>query len=190
MKDIIGLAVLTSPLFLIVLWLPVALFVAVKLSRRPKNGAAKLVTGVSTFVLVFLLPFADEIAGRIYFNHLCSSEAGVKVYQTVELPAEYWDEQGNAKFYDGKNGNLRLSQDIFEWVSKKEEYPLHSEKTISEMKDKKTGMILNERILFTYWGGWIARNFMPHNTALSCNSDVEAYTKYVKQIFKPATLLR
>jgi len=190
MKDIIGLAVLTSPLFLVVPWLAVAVFVAVKAAQLPKIGVAKLAAGAVTFVLVFLLPFADEIAGRIYFNHLCSTEAGVKVYQAVELPAENWDEQGKPKFYDDKNGNLRLPQSGLEWISKTEEYPLHLEKDISEMREKSTGKILSERILFTFWGGWIARNFSPHNTGLSCNSDVEAYTNYVKKIFKPAASAR
>jgi hypothetical protein len=123
MKDIIGLAVLTSPLFLIVLWLPVAVFVAAKLSRRPKNGAAKLVMGVSTFVLVFFLPFADEIAGQIYFNHLCSSEAGAKVYQTVELPAEYWDEDGKPRFINARGIIDRgVLGGRFQWQQVREPY--------------------------------------------------------------------
>lgn len=142
-------------------------------------------------IILILIPTGDSIVGRIYFSYLCSTEAGVKVYQVVELPAEYWDEQGRPRFYDEKNGNLRLPLDSINWESKAEKYPLNLEKNISEIKEKSTGKVLNERVLFTYWGGWLARNFdLIHNTAISCNSDVNAYTNYVMQIFKPATSTR
>ncbi len=32
------------------------------------------------FLLVFVVPFADEVAGRIYLSHICDTEAGAKVY--------------------------------------------------------------------------------------------------------------
>lgn len=190
MGPFIGFLVLLGPLVFVVLWLPLCLWIARKVAKRFTGGGARWASGVAAFLVVFILPFADGIAGQIYFNHLCSTEAGVKVYQMVELPAEYWDGEGKPKFYDEKNGNLRLPPDSVKWVSRTEKYPLNLEKNISEMKEINTGKILNERVLFTYWGGWVARSFSPHNTATSCGSDVKAYTSYVMQIFKPATSTR
>ena len=203
MKDIMGLAVLTSPLFLVIPWLFVAILVAVKASQLPKIRIAKLAAGAATLILVFLLPFADDIAGRIYFNHMCSTEAGVTVYQTVELPAENWDAQGKPKFYDEKNGNsYPISGFDGGWDNyfKKNYYPdsqtyrvskifsieKHTYKLEDNMKIKKYA----EQVSFMYWGGWIVRNFSPHNTAASCGNSLEDSTNFQRQLFKPATSIR
>ncbi|MCK7498074.1 MAG: hypothetical protein MZW92_50730 [Comamonadaceae bacterium] len=85
-NELLGFAVLTGPLWLILLLLAATIWVASKVSRRFTPGRSRLVAGAGIALLVFLLPFADEIAGRIYFNYLCATQAGVKVYQTVELP--------------------------------------------------------------------------------------------------------
>ena len=100
MDQLLGFIALTSPLFLIVLWVPVCIALAVWVGRKFLRAGLplKIVVGTLLFLVLLILPFADEIAGRIYFNHLCETEAGIKVYQTIELPAEYWDEDGAPKF--------------------------------------------------------------------------------------------
>jgi hypothetical protein len=181
-----GLAVVVT----LFLYIRLAIWIAKKLSEKRASKQWKWGVLVCVTLVFVLIPTWDSILGQLYFNHLCSTEAGVKVYQMMELPAEYWDEAGKAKFYDEKNGNLRLPLNSIKWESRTEKYPLNLEKNVSEMKETHTGKILNERILFTYWGGWVARNFSPHNTAVSCGSDVSSYTNYVMQIFKPSTLIR
>ncbi len=192
MKDIIGLTVLTSPLFLVLPWLVVAVLVAVKVSQFPKMRVAKLAAGAGTLVLVFLLPFADEIAGRIYFNHLCSSEAGVKVFQTVEIPAENWDMQGKANFF---NANGYIDRKF--WAKNLDESGEHVEpyssffaidKDISPVKERVNKIILGEVTTFHFWGGWIRRNFSPHNTAASCEfiQSPDFSRNFYGQLFKPA----
>lgn len=185
LNELLGFAALTGPLWLIFLFLPIGIWIAWKLAKRFTSVGTRLAVGLGTFLLFFCVPFADEIAGRIYFNHLCATEAGVKVYHTVELPAEYWDEKGKPRFYDETNGNLRLPTDKYEWSSSVERYQLGVEKNISFMREKNKGDVLNERVLFTYWGGWLSRNFTPNHSAMSCSSDVKAYTRYVNQIFAP-----
>ena len=95
---LLGFAVLTGPLWLILILLPVCIWLAIKISKRFKPGVTRIAGGVGIFLLLFALPFGDEIAGRIYLSHLCATEAGVKVYQTVELPAEYWEADGKPIF--------------------------------------------------------------------------------------------
>lgn len=100
MKELLGFVVLTSPLFLVVLWVPVCFFLAVLVGRKfiKRSLPVRIAGGVTVFLVALLLPASDEIAGRIYFNHLCETEAGMRVYQPMELPVEYWDEDGSLKF--------------------------------------------------------------------------------------------
>jgi hypothetical protein len=187
LDDLAGFAVLTSPLLLILILLPLFLWLAIKLGKRFKRRSAKIAGGVGIFLLGFTVLFGDEIVGRIYLSYLCNTEAGVKVYQIVELPAEYWDEQGRAKFYDEKNGNFSLSND-YPTKLKIEKYSsfLNIDKLVGVLKDQKTGALISENILYMHWGGWIRRNFSPSNTATSCDSYLEQYGSFIRQVFKPA----
>ncbi|MBI5439047.1 MAG: hypothetical protein HY936_08920 [Nitrosomonadales bacterium] len=236
MDTVLGLAVMTSPLFLIIAWLPISIWLAHKLvkcfgfnpdcplgHKTPvlngflmesirdfpyfsmrccsneqsgfKRGAVRLVAGLFGFVLVFILPFADEIAGQVYFNHLCATEAGVKVYQTVELPAEYWDGQGKAKFFK-ENGDLDhpLLKNRFGEPSLTKPYPsfFRVDETHQQLADNSNRKILGEVVSFMYWGGWISRNFSPHNTAVDCKEfhGNQFWHDFYVRFFKPAPSTR
>lgn len=147
--------------------------------------------------ILILIPIGDSIVGHIYFNYLCSAEAGVKVYQVAELPAEYWDGEGRPKFFN-KYGNLE--RDF--WVSKLDEPAgdvkrystfFAVDKDTSLVKEKSSQKVLAEIITFRYWGGWLARNFdLIHNTANSCGfiRDPDFSRNFYGSIFKPATSTR
>jgi len=193
---LLGFAVLTGPLWLILILLPVSIWIAVKIAKQFKPGVTRFVGGVGILLLLFALPFGDEIAGRLYFNHLCATEAGVKVYQTVELPAEYWDEVGAPKYFN-KYGYLE--HDF--WVKKLDEsdghvgrYPsvFSIDKDISPVKERTSQKLLAEVTTFRYWGGWIRRNFSPHNTANSCEfiADPNFSRSFYGQLFKPVILAK
>jgi len=194
MKDIIGLAVLTSPLFLVVPWLAVAVFVAVKTAQLPKIGVAKLAAGAVTFVLVFLLPFSDDIAGRIYLKHLCSTEARMKIYQTEVLPAEYWDVQGRPRFL-APNGfvDLKLLPNRFEWRNIDEPYIdsiIKIEKSRWQLIDTETKNVLGERITYMRHFGWL-NIFSPapnigEGCELSRQKEQEQEQNFFLSIFKSA----
>lgn len=52
-----------------------------------KRGAAKrgkILAGFVTLFIFWLIPFWDWIPTIIYHKHLCNTEAGVKIYRTVE----------------------------------------------------------------------------------------------------------
>ena len=185
LNELLGFVVLTGPLFLIIAWLPVCIWIAVKVAKHFERRSTKLVVGLLAFLLVFFVPFADEIAGRIYLNHLCATEAGVKVYQTVELPAEYWDEQGRAKFYDERNGNFYLEAYRVEYKSGVYSSFFHIDNAGYNRVDGRSGQALGEVTDFRYWGGWIKRNLSPHNTAIRCEGGIERSNSLIRQIFKP-----
>ena len=193
LDDLAGFAVLTGPLWLILILLPVCIWLAFKIVKRFRPGIARIAGGVGIFLLLFALPFGDEIAGRIYFSYLCANEAGVKVYQTVELPAEYWDEMGGPKFFN-QYGNL----DHNLWIKVLDESGGHVkryssvfsiDKDTSPVKQRTSQMVLAEVTTFRYWGGWIRRNLSPSNTANSCAfiSDTNFSRSFYGQLFKPAS---
>lgn len=68
----IGLSILLA--VAIYVWL--AWFVTKHIVNR-----AEKYTVIAIFILI---PTWDVIPGKIYFNHLCKSEAGLKIYKTVE----------------------------------------------------------------------------------------------------------
>ena len=171
LNELLGFAVLTGPLWLILILLPVAIWIAFKVARRFKQKNATIAVGLGVFVLLFFAPFADEIVGRIYFSHLCATKAGVKVYQTVELPAEYWDGEGRAKYLK-PNGDLdkAILGDRFSEPAVKNSYS--NVFGIDEYRHQvvNNGTTLGEVINFMHWGGWISRNLNPHPSATDCKS--------------------
>jgi len=107
------------------------------------------------------------------------------------LPAEYWDEDGNPKFYKGANNNdvpsyafERLGIDIdAEWVEKKR--LLHVSQSGTVIKEKKSGKKYSEVVRFGYKGGWIMRELTPHPSGLSCGGG-GFYDELVQQQFVSA----
>lgn len=190
---VLGFAVLTGPLWLILILLPVCIWLAVKLAKRFKPGAPRIVGGIGIFLLLFALPFGDEITGRIYFNYLCATQAGVKVYRTVELPAEYWDERGRARFIR-RERTLEFDESMFEYRYTRKS-ALHSQSIIFRLDrdsyqlfDTQTQSLLGEDVNFMYWGGWIARNLSPNISAIGCSrQQVGYFTDVLKNVFKPAS---
>jgi len=194
MDQLLGFITLTSPLFLIVLWVPVCIALAVWIGRKfiKKGKLLKIVVGTLIFMVLLILPVADEIAGRIYFNHLCETEAGAKVYQTIELPAEYWDADGKPTFYKGANNNdvpsytfERLGITITAKRNQRQRW-FHINQSGTIYTSKTTGQRLSEVVRFGYGGGWIAREMTPHNFAITCGL-ANSYDDLIRQQFIPAS---
>jgi len=183
MKQLLGFAVLTSPLFLIVIWVPVCIGLGIWVGRKfiKKGAPVKVAGGVLVFLIALILPISDEIAGRIYFNHLCKTEAGVKVYQTIALPARYWDKDGEPKFYVNRydkdklrfifsKGEMVTSPKFkYTWLDAHEHIPFHVEKDVLKISIQPSGVVLGEYTILRYWGGWMRRNLSAHNSAMGCS---------------------
>ena len=106
--EILGFVALGTPLIVLALILVGLVTVVWWFTRRtagePRYWRKAVIAG-SAFLLIFTW---DEILGRAYFYSLCATEGGVKVYKQVELPAEYWNEDGSPKFIL-PNGNIELT---------------------------------------------------------------------------------
>jgi hypothetical protein len=194
-NELLGFAVLTGPLWLILVLLPLSLWLAIKLAKRFKRRSAKIAGGVGIFLLGFAVLFGDEIVGRIYFSYLCSTEAGVKVYQTAELSTEYWDANGKPKFFR-PNGDLdkRALGDRYSETALTKPYSsfFRINERHQQLLDNSTHEILGEVINFMYWGGWVSWNFSPHRSAIDCpefHGNI-FWNDFYLRFFKPANSLK
>lgn len=204
MNDLLGFAVLTGPLWLILILLPVSVWIAYKVAKRFKQRNTRIVGGIGIFLLVFCIPFGDGIAGRIYLTFLCTTEARAEIFQTVELPPEYWDEAGRPR-YLGPYGfvDMKLLPDRFEWRNINEPYfdlVIKIEKWRSQLFDKETQTVLGERVTYMRHYGWI-NLFSPASTiGESCRDlggefnreklaqeEREQEQRFFRDILKPAT---
>ena len=125
METILGFVVLTGPLVPILLLalisIPFAVFIGKKVTS--KSLLSKVVGGGATFFIILLLPLSDEIAGRIYLNHLCETQSNIEVLDTIELPSEFWGPNDQALFMNSRGVlDMKLLGDRFEWRQETETY--------------------------------------------------------------------
>jgi len=172
-NDLIGVAVLTSPLWIFVILLLVAIVVAGLAATRIKRGPMKILASIGIFLVVTLLPFADAVYGRIYLDQLCKTKAGAKVYHIIDLPKEYWDAEGKPRFLR-PNGDLdkaMLGANFREPAIKRSYIAaLGLDEYRHQVVDTSTDRIVGEVINFMHWGGWIARNLSPQPSATRCKN--------------------
>jgi len=195
-EGLLGFMVLSGPLLLVLIWLPVSIWAAAGVSKRYAGGSLKrrISIGVLLFVAIFLVPFADGIAGRAYFNYLCATKAGMKVYQTVELPAEYWDEEGRPilkMFRSDSPGTINLvgvRDPIFQQVGFTEHYNnlFHIDRTGFRLREISSKNIFSEITYYKYWGGWLTRSFSLNNSAVSC--EMKNLDDWIFAVFRSSVL--
>ncbi|NOY66516.1 MAG: hypothetical protein GXP13_03790 [Gammaproteobacteria bacterium] len=190
MDELLGFAALTGPLWLLIILLPVSIVIAFMIAKRFKSRRIRITVGFLVFLLVFSVPFGDEIVGRVYLSYLCATEAGVKVYQTIELPEEYWDDTGRPKLKKVKSDipgviNIVGVNDVF-FLKKifREPYEtlLHIDKNGFRLIEMSANKIVGELVYFTHWGGWITRDYSSHNSAVSC--EIKNASEWVFNIFR------
>jgi len=171
-------------------YIRLAIWVVRKLVGERESKPLKWSIRVTVVIMFALIPTWDTILGHIYLNHLCNTEAGVKVYQTVELPAEYWDGQGRMQFLKS-NGDIDqvLLGKKFEWHSVSEPYStslVKVDKQHWQFRDGKTQNILAERTSFWWHGGWL-EDFSPAPTkGASCPLLSEQYSgnEYIQRQYE------
>lgn len=197
MDELLGFVVLSGPLFLIVLWLPICILAARLISKRYTWGGHSFVRGLVVFTIMFMLPFTDEIVGQIYLHNLCATQTDFKVYQTVELPAEYWSSDGEPS-YLASNGfvDLKLLPGRYEWNNIDEPYIdflIKITKSRWQLIDEDSNTVVGERITYMRRYGWLNRFTTAPNIGEGCKysggqKDSEQEKEFFKDIFKPITL--
>ncbi len=189
-----GLAVVIT----LFLYVRLAMWAAKKLSDKRESKQWKWGVRVCVALVFMLIPTWDSILGQLYLNHLCSSKAGVKVYQTVKLPAEYWDGEMRPRFI-AANGfvDMKLLPARYKWQNFEESYidsVIKIEKWRWQLINTETKNVLGERITYMRHFGWLNR-FSPapnigEGCELSRSQEQEQEQNFFRGIFKPATSTR
>ena len=138
-------------------------------------------------VAITLILFGDVIVGRIYFYSLCNTQGGQKIYKTVELPAEYWNEDGSPIFLNKKGNKIKSGLDeIYSFRSIKiKDVPLYPQimgyKKIISIKQ--SNEVLGTYTKFYYFGGWLVNSQPFHVSGRHCPIEPSYYTRLLENIF-------
>jgi hypothetical protein len=195
MDELLGFVVLTGPLLPILVWLAASVLLAIFTVKPAGSIIRRTFIKLLAFLLIVLLPFTDEMVGRVYFDYLCETDAGFKVYEAVVLPEKYWDEDGNLKIFneegyldrefwidriDESGGRLERYSSIF-----------NIEKDISTVVYKNDHVLLGDITTFRFWGGWIRQMFSSNNVADSCQfiNNPKFSREFYGSFFKPASII-
>lgn len=162
----------------------VYLAVAWLVVKRLKNKKAKWIA----IAVLVLIPTWDEIIGRSYFHYLCASEGGIKVFKTVELPSEYWDQQGKPRFIrpDGlvDKEMLKARVEIARFYEDERHSLFRIRKTAEIISDRQGNQIVGAYTYFIYFGGWVVNNAGMHVTGSDCPKIQEAsFGKLAREVF-------
>ena len=177
-------------------YLLVVIIVIYFLSKLIKKTGWRWAFRSVLFVLFLFFPFADQILGRYYFDYLCEKEGGLHVFETVELGAEYYHEDGSPRFMDPKGKfDPFIFNNRYEFKRKSLEHYVEIvviEKDIDSIIDTKTKKVLGEYSRFIYRGGWLA-NSLDHvggGVGGSCRGYgyQTTYDGFIKYVFNHAVI--
>ena len=158
-------------------YLAIVLFTTNLLIRKVNTKSAKWSVGLACGLVFLLIPTWDEIAGRIYFYHLCKTVGGQKIMKTVELGDEFFLKPGEidantAGRLPAKGGELnhgKLKQKFStvnssESVSKR----FRIEKNVRTIKNLQTGELLATNTRLYYFKGWLINSTGLHVSGEIC----------------------
>lgn len=184
LEELLGFGVLS--LWLIV---PVAIgFVGLLVLSLTVVGAKAVrrrwIAGGLVISVIALVAVGDELLGRAYFDHLCSTEAGIRVHKraasTFETPG---------KGLPGSPLAYRKSA-----IAAKFPYVLESVEdlpgpakiyyTRESIRDARTGETLASATNYFYGGGWLQNAVSPHGAGGgSCGLEPNYFRQLVEAIF-------
>lgn len=192
MTELTFLGMLLTPIWLVALICLGALFVAFVAAKRFR-GATALAVAISVFLAVLALPFVDAIAGYVLFQHSCATKTTTNVYDTLILPARYWDEKGRATFIR-EDGHLDLRELRDRVEARPQTVPYIEALGITEyhfkIVDKTTKQVLGEVVTYMHWGGWISRNLSlgpPSGVVCERFEDRQLWETFNAQLFRSAS---
>jgi hypothetical protein len=136
--------------------------------------------GATTATVFFLIPVWDQIIGSLYFQHLCRTEGGSKVYKTVRLGPEYWSDG----VLDRKSLERRFE---FPTVSQEKYSRLFNIKLGRDLVvDTRTNEVIGSDTYFIHFGGWLVNSVGFHVRGASCPaSKLDKYQAFLQKVFKP-----
>lgn len=140
--------------------------------------STRVVQGV-TLALFVLFPTWDIIPSRLYFEHLCETEAGIKVFKTVEVDQSYFRADGmpdDRKLVEHYVQTNKRTPDFSSWA--------HITKVEGAIQDKATGELLGVATDFSYYGGWVVATIAPMSPVTCPAFKAKVFGMALQQIFR------
>ena len=160
-------------------------------TRRLRTRSLRWFSQIIVIVLLLALPFTDEMVGRLYFNHLCKTSAGLEVHETVDLEPKFYDKNGSPKFIDSEgafdssvfNGRYEFkTQSQYNYVNF-----VRMRKRTYLIIDKVRGRILGTYTNYFYFGGWLVNNLGYQVRGIHCGPIKGGlYEGMISKILQPA----
>lgn len=171
-----------------ILYIGLALLISYWVRRGFNTPKAKHIAQTLTLITFALIPTWDIIPGKLYLNHLCETEGGLKIYKTVEgvdgfyyfpgaeLKQEALDQYGykyleagaESSFYrySLKKGNLakeKISQVFSKYGVQllSVDLFLNVKKYSETIVKLQTKEVLARKNQFYYPGNWVQRKVKP-----------------------------
>lgn len=120
----------------------------------------------------------SQISADAEINQLCVIDGGVKVYETVRLPSERFNQWGQIDFYDPTGGENSLGESyVFKrerrWIKKSEsESGVTMLRTYMAVYRKADGKLLGESVRYGRGGGDLPGPWHPSNYSCPPVSEV------------------
>lgn len=141
-------------------------------------ASTRVLQGI-TLVVFVLLPIWDILPSRLYFEHLCEKEAGIKVLRMVEVDQTYFKPNGlpdDKKLLARFIQSNRWNQDFSSWA--------HIAKIEWSIQDRETGELLGIATDFTYYGGWVETIIAPMSPVTCPAFKAKVFGMALEQIFR------
>lgn len=176
MNNIFGFIVLALPVLIPAGLIIAGLVITGVITSRYKVKRTKILLWLAGIFVSLLVPFGDEILGRVYFNYLCAAHGGSIIYKQAELPSEYWSEYGipsGARKYGFKYEEKNMADYV---------KLFRIDKIIRKYQDPKTNELLGKLTIFRYRGGWLVSMLGFHLTE-RCPSGSRVNAQFLTDIF-------
>lgn len=152
------------------------------------TATTKRILQIICVAIFVLIPTWDIIPGRLYFQHLCEREAGIKVLRIVEIEKAYFRSDGQPdreKLAGRYVGHLKANKDFSRLF--------HISKFEEAIEDKQTGEVLGTATSFSYFGGWVNAFLFPHGPPNNCpagenGTGLSVYAVLWREVMKPKSV--
>lgn len=199
----------------LILYIGLALLISYWARRGFDTPKAKHIAQALTLIIFALIPTWDIIPGKLYFNHLCETEGGLKIYKTAEEVEGLHQVEGGSstaqstlrygyKFVEGTSleGNLMkytlgangalLQQKISEVTSNYivsrtiEPRSFNILKTSYRIAHRQTGEQYSMMSFFSHSGNWLQVKFSPLlGHGGDCTSPPPSFKDFYLKTIKP-----
>lgn len=200
-------------LFLLFIYLPIFLWLLVKLWRNMHmNQAWRTVVTILIVFIALAIPLGDVYVDSLKLERLCEAEGGTHIYKTVEVDGflskyllfdkvikgySYIESEHGIKFYkviniNGENVRKETKQPTSRYIFDYERIVLNP--TMAKARyfiiDRKTEKALAERINFSYYGGWLDRyiflSWFGSYRPATCNLPRYSSTDFLLEVLIPS----